>query len=182
MIQAIGLVEFTSIAKGIEAADSMLKAAQVELIEAKPICPGKYIALICGDVSSVQNAVEMGKNVGSTAVVDDFILPNVHPQVIQAISQASPVTDLRALGIIETFSIASLIVAADIAAKTGEVDLIEIRVGMGIGGKSFVILTGDVASVKSSIEAGVASASDKGMLVEQVVIPSPHKSLKNCIL
>ena len=86
------------------------------------------------------------------------------------------------MGIIETFSISSLIVAADTAAKAGDVELIEIRPGMGIGGKSFVTLTGDVSSVKASVEAGVALASEKGMLVEQVVIPSPHHNLKQYLL
>ncbi|MFZ5945690.1 MAG: BMC domain-containing protein [Bacillota bacterium] len=181
-MQAIGLVEFSSIAKGIEGADAMLKSAQVDLLEAKPICPGKYIVLICGDVAAVQNAVDTGKAVGEDMVIDDFLLPNVHPQVIQAISLATVINEIKALGIIETFSIASLIVAADAAAKAGDVDLIEIRIGMGIGGKSFVTLTGDVSSVKSSVEAGTALASEKGMLVNMVVIPSPHTNLKKCLL
>jgi microcompartment protein CcmL/EutN len=182
VLQAIGLVELISIAKGIEAADAMLKAAQVELLEAKPTCPGKYIVLICGNVAAVQSAVDTGKSIGADAVVDDFILPNVHPAVISAINAASPVADIKALGIIETFSIASLIVAADVAAKAGDVDLIEVRAGAGIGGKSYVTLTGDVSSVNSSIEAGSASASAKGTLVEKVVIASPHENLKVCML
>ena len=182
MVQAIGLIELTSIAKGIETTDAMIKSAQIEIIEAKPICPGKYVVLICGDVSAVDNAIKVGEEKGTHAVVDSFILANIHPQVIKAISSASEVTELKALGVIETFTAASLIVSADRAAKTGQVELIEIRIGMGIGGKSFVTLTGDVSSVKSSVEAGAASASEKGMLVEYVVIPSPNKHLKACIL
>lgn len=182
MIQSIGLVEFSSIAKGIEGADAMLKSAQVQLLEAKPICPGKYIVLIYGDVAAVQNAVDAGKVIGDDGVIDDFLLPNVHPQVIQAISSVTEIKEITALGIIETFSIASLIVAADAAAKAGNVDLIEIRVGIGIGGKSFVTLTGDVASVKSSVEAGATLASEKGMLINVVVIPSPHMNLKQNLL
>ncbi|MCO5385502.1 BMC domain-containing protein [Desulfosporosinus sp.] len=180
-MEAIGLVELNSIAKGIEAADAMLKAAQVDLLEAKPVCPGKYIVIISGDVAAVQSSVDAGKSIGGSAVIDDFILPNVHPQVIKASSSASEVNEIKALGIIETFSIASLIVAADTAAKAGQVDLIEIRIGMGIGGKSFVTLTGDVSSVTSSIEAGVVLASERGMLIEKVVIPSPHYNLKQCL-
>lgn len=180
-MEAIGLVELNSIAKGIEAADAMLKSAQVELLEAKPVCPGKYIVMISGDVAAVQSSVDAGKSIGASAVIDDFILPNVHPNVIRAISSASEVSEIKALGIIETFSIASLIVAADTAAKAGQVDLIEIRIGMGIGGKSFVTLTGDVSSVTSSVEAGVVIASERGMLIEKVVIPSPHNNLKQCL-
>lgn len=182
MIRAIGLVELTSIAKGFETADAMLKSAQVELLEAKPVCPGKYIVLVTGDVAAVESAVDNGKAIGAEHVLDDFILPNVHPSVILAIGLATPVSDIRALGVIETFSVASLILAADTAAKAGDVELIEVRTGMGIGGKSFVVLTGDVSSVKASVEAGVALASERGMLVEQVVIPSPHHQLRQCIL
>jgi microcompartment protein CcmL/EutN len=182
VIQAIGLVEFISIAKGIEAADAMLKAAQVDLLEAKPICPGKYIVLVCGDVAAVQSAVDAGKQIGTETVVDDFLLPNVHPSVIEAIAAVSAVAEIRALGIIETFSVASLIVAADTAAKAGEVELVEIRLGMAIGGKSFVTMTGDVSSVTAAVEAGVVSAGAKGMLVAKVIIPSVHPSLKQCLL
>ena len=182
MIQAIGLVEFISIAKGMEAADAMLKAAQVELLEAKPICPGKYIALVCGDVAAVQSAVDTGKAIGAEAVVDDFLLPNVHPSVIQAIAVASQTGDIQAVGIIETFSVASLMIAADTAAKAGNVDLMEIRLGMAIGGKSFVTMTGDVSSVNAAIEAGAVMAAERGMLVEKVVIPSLHPALKPYLL
>ncbi|MFZ7101277.1 MAG: BMC domain-containing protein [Peptococcaceae bacterium] len=181
-MQAIGLVEFSSIAKGIEGADGMLKSAQVELLDAKPICPGKYIVLICGDVAAVQNAVDTGKMIGADAVIDEFLLPNIHPHVIKAISLATAITEIRAVGIIETFSVASLIVAADTAAKAGDVELIEIRIGMGIGGKSFVTLSGDVSSVDSSVAAGAATASERGMLVNKVVIPSPHHNLKSRLL
>ena len=181
-MKAIGLVEFVSIAKGIEAADAMLKASRVELLDARPICPGKYIVLIFGEVSAVYNSVQAGNTIGGSAVVDDFVIPNVHPSVIKAVSCASDVKDLRALGVIESFSIAALIVAADSAVKAGQVDLIEIRLGTGIGGKSFVRLTGDVGDVTASINVGKETCGEKGMLVESVIIPSPHKSLTAHIL
>ncbi|MGI6065161.1 MAG: BMC domain-containing protein [Bacillota bacterium] len=182
MIRAIGLVEFNSIAKGIESADAMLKTGQVEVIASRPICPGKYIALVYGDVAAVESAVKAGIEKGESYVVDDFILPNVHPQVIPAFSAGNPVSEVRAVGIIETFSIAAMIVAADAAVKAGEVDLIEIRLAMGLGGKAFTTMTGDVAAVKSAVEAGSATAAAKGLLVQEVVIPSPHKGLIPSIL
>jgi microcompartment protein CcmL/EutN len=129
MIRAIGLVEFNSIAKGIEGADAMLKTGQVEVIVSRPVCPGKYITLVWGDVAAVESAVKAGINKGDVNVVDDFILPNVHPQVIPACSAGNMISEVRALGILETFSIAAMIVAADTAVKAGEVDLIEIRLG-----------------------------------------------------
>lgn len=182
MIKAIGFVELISIAKGIEAADAMLKVAQVDILDAKPICPGKYIVLISGDVSAVENSVRAGKAIGGTQHVDDFVIPNVHPAVIRAISFASEVYELQALGVIESFSVASLIYAADAAVKAAEIELIEIRVGMGIGGKSFVTLTGDVGAVKAAMNVGTESVSEKGLLVDTALIPSPHRDLKQFIL
>ena len=58
--KAIGLIELNSVAKGIHSADEMIKAASVELIMARPVCPGRYLALIAGDVGSVQNSVDVG--------------------------------------------------------------------------------------------------------------------------
>ncbi|ADG80939.1 BMC domain-containing protein [Thermincola potens] len=178
MIRAIGLVEFNSIAKGIEAADIMFKAAQVEPLVCRTVCPGKYVVLVWGDVAAVQSSVKAGINQGSASVVDEFVLPNVHPSVIPAINGTAQVKEIRALGIIETFSLASLIVAADTAVKAAEVDLLEIRLGLAIGGKSFVTLTGDVGAVKTSVSTGAATAAEKGLLVNQIVIPSPHPNLK----
>lgn len=177
MIRAIGLVEFNSISKGIESADIMLKAAQVEALVCRTVCPGKFIAMVGGDVAAVESAVKAGVNQGSQAVVDRFVLPNVHDSVYQAITGVTQVTDINALGIIETFSLGSLIVAADIAVKAAEVELLEIRLGLAIGGKAFVTMSGDVGAVKAAVEAGAGSASEKGLLVNRVVIPSPSKQL-----
>jgi len=182
MIRAIGLVEFNSIAKGIESADAMLKTGQVEVIVSRPICPGKYITLVWGDISAVESSVKAGIAKGDVHVVDDFILPYVHPQVIPACSAGNDIAEIHSLGVIETFSVAAMIVAADAAVKAGDVDLIEIRLGMGLGGKSFTTLTGDVAAVNSAIEAGAQTAATKGLLVQKVVIPSLHKSLIPSIL
>lgn len=181
-MNAIGLVEFNSIAKGIEAGDAMLKASRVELLDARPICPGKYIVLIWGEVSAVYNSVQAGNTIGQHSVVDDFVIPNVHPSVIEAISCSTDVTELKALGVIESFSIAALVVAADSAVKAGQVDLIEIRLGTGIGGKSYVTLTGDVGDVTASVNVGKETCAERAMLVESVVIPSPHKALTAHIL
>ena len=119
MIRAIGLVEFNSIAKGIEGADAMLKTGQVDIIVSRPICPGKYITLVWGDVAAVESAVQAGIAKAENYVVDDFILPNVHPSVIPACSGGTPVAEVQSLGIIETFSVAAMIVAADAAVIVG---------------------------------------------------------------
>lgn len=182
MQNTIGLIELNSIAKGIEAADIMVKAAEVQLVFSKPVCPGKFIILVFGDVASVNASVKAGCEKGGRYVVDRMLLPNAHPQLVPAICAVSKVEQVDAVGVMEFFSIAGAVTAADYAAKAGLVQLIEVRLGIGIGGKSFVTLTGDVSSVREAVAAGIKTAEESGMLVESSVIPSPCREVFNNLL
>ncbi len=73
----------------------------------------------------------------------------------------------------------SLLEAADAAAKAADVQLIEIRLAMALGGKAFVTLTGNVSAVQTAVDAGASLVSEKGLLVHKVVIPRPHENLLN---
>lgn len=179
---AIGLIEYSSIAKGIGSADAMVKAADVELVLSRTICSGKYMNLVAGDVQAVRQSIADGEIYGAESIIDTFVIPNMHPDVFPAMSGSTQLVKLDALGIIESFSVASLIEAADAAAKAAEVKLIEIRLAMALGGKAFVTLTGAVGAVESAVDAGKEVVSAAGMLVNTVVIPSPSKELLRDIL
>ncbi len=176
---SIGLIELTSIASGFQACDAMLKAADVELVLSRSICSGKYIVMVRGDVAAVEAAVSSGTGACRFSVIDSFVIPNLHESVFSAISGVSQVEELDALGIVESFSVASLIEGADAAVKAANVQLIEIRLAMALGGKAFVTLTGNVAAVQSAVEAGAQIVAQKGMLVNKVVIPHPRPELLN---
>ncbi len=182
MQQSIGFLELNSIARGVEAADAMLKAAEVELIFARSNCPGKFTVLISGGVAAVDAGMEAGVRTGGHAVVDDIVIPRLHTQVIPAIYSASQPDIRGAMGIMEFFSIASAVIAADAAAKTADVNLLDIRLGYGLGGKSFVVLTGDTSAVTQAVESGVAGARERGTLVDSVVIPNPSEGLYESLL
>jgi microcompartment protein CcmL/EutN len=176
---SIGLIELTSIAAGYQTADAMLKAAAVDILLSRSICSGKYMVMVRGDVSAVQAAVSAGISAARFSVIDSFVIPNLHEAVFPAIAGSSKVETLDALGILESFSVASLIEGADAAVKAANVQLIEIRLAMALGGKAFVTLTGNVAAVQSAIDAGAQVVGQKGMLVNKVVIPSPRPELLN---
>ena len=179
MGKAIGMVELSSIARGIETSDSMVKAAQVELLRSVTVCPGKYIVIIGGDTGAVRAAMEAGRQKGAQYVVDTLLIPSVHEQVFPAISGTVEVTNPQAVGVVEFYSIASAIQAADAAVKAAQVTLIEVRTGYAIGGKGFVVLTGDVGAVRAAVEA----AKQVGELfVESTVIPRPAPQLLKSLL
>ncbi len=182
MKKAVGLLEFNSIAAGVKIIDTVIKSAEIQLIQALPVCPGKYIAMFYGDVASVQSAIETGEEAGKDFMVDSFILANVHEDIIPALTGTTKVPEIKALGIIETFSVASGIVAADTAVKTAQISLIEVRTARGMGGKSIVFFTGDVGSVSMAVEAAALPAGEEGLLVNKTVIPSLHKDLWDKII
>lgn len=174
---AIGLLELTSIAKGIEATDLMLKASDVELLASRSICSGKYMVLVRGDVAACEASVAAGIEVGRETVADSIVIPNLHDDVFPAISQSVAVDGVAALGVLEAFNVAALIEGADAAVKAAEVRLIEIRLAMALGGKAFCILTGDVAAVRAAVESGKQVIGEKGLLTNWAVIPSPSGAL-----
>lgn len=177
MSSALGMLETNCIPKGIEAGDAMLKAAEVVLATAQTACAGKYIVLVSGDVSAVTASVASGCETAQETLVDSVVIPNIDSQVIQAVSACTEVDGYEALGIIETFSLVSAILCADTAVKAADIRLIEVRLGRGLGGKSFVTLTGDVAAVRFAVEAAKTQEEVMGMISRTVVIPSPHPDL-----
>lgn len=174
---AIGLLELTSVAKGIEATDLMLKASDVELLMSRPICSGKHIVLVRGDVAACASSLKAGEEAGRECVADSVLIPSLHEEVFPAISQATQVAKVEALGVIEGFNVATLIEAADASVKSAEVHLLEIRMAMALGGKAFAVLTGSVAAVTAAVQTGKMALKEKGLLTNYAIIPSPKKEL-----
>ena len=179
---AIGVVETVSIPLGVLAGDQMVKTAQVELVTAQTVCAGKYIVVVSGEVAAVRSAVAAGVESAASALVDSLVIANVDERVVAAMAGACPVEQVLAVGVMETFSLASSISAADTAVKAADVELIEVRLGRGMGGKSFVIVTGEVAAVEAAVQAAEGSEQTQGLISSSVVIPSPHMDIIRSLL
>ena len=182
MGKAIGLVEYKTVSSGITAADIMAKTADVEIIQAETVCPGKYFVLCEGELAAVRAAVDTASAAFPDLLIDNFVLGNPHESIFEAIWGTANVIDPRSLGVLETYSIAAAIVAADTAAKTADVQLIELRLARGMCGKSYLLLTGEVAAVTAAIEKAKAEAGEDGMFLDSSVIAGPDKKIWDKIL
>ena len=178
-INSIGLIELSSIATGFVVEDLMLKAGSVELLLARSICSGKFLIVVSGDVTSVQAALAAGATAAAASLIERRQIARVHPTVLQAISQTVdiPPSQLQSLGVIETFSAASIIEVADAAVKTANVTLLKVHLAMALGGKGFVVMAGDISSVQAAVAAGCKAAAEDGMLVGKGVIANPSPEL-----
>ena len=180
--EALGLVETLGLVPALEAADKMLKAADVELISYENVGSTLVTIMVKGDVAAVQDSVHIGEKFAGEYFVDSLVIPNVHHGIFPAITGATMPEHVTALGIFETFSVATMITAADQILKAAELEAIEIRLGTGLGGKSFFTFTGDVAAVETGVEAGRGVAETKGLMVDAEVIPSPSDRLVPSVL
>jgi microcompartment protein CcmL/EutN len=178
-ISSIGLIELSSVATGYLVQDTMLKAGNIKLLMARSICSGKYLIVVAGDVTSVAAAVQAGGAVAGPSLIERRQIARVHPSVLEAISNAVDIDpkQLRSIGIVETFSAASIIEVADAAVKSANVTLLRVHLAMALGGKGFVLMAGDVASVQAAVAAGAKVAGDDGMLVGKGVIAAPSEEL-----
>ena len=182
MSKAIGMVEYKTTSAGVVAADSMVKTSEVSIIEAQTVCPGKYIVIITGDLSAVTSAVDNAKTMHGKHLINSFVLGNPHESIFPAIYGTTQVEDISALGILETYDAASIIEAADQAAKTAIVDVIELRIAKGMCGKSYMLLTGEVSAVEASIEKAKQLVASKGMYLDSSVIAHPDQRMIDSIL
>lgn len=179
MTIAIGVIEFSSIARGIDATDRMLKAAQVKLLKSSTVCPGKYITIISGKVEQVKSSMDVARQYGAEYVVDTLEIPNIHDQLIPAIIQNTVVDHPEAIGVMEFYSVTAGIQAADIAAKAAQITLIEVKIGYAIGGKGVVVLTGALAPVTTAVRA---ASENSDLRLQTCVIARPIPTLLETLM
>jgi microcompartment protein CcmL/EutN len=174
---ALGLLEVASIADGFAVADRVVKEAAVDLLVARPVSPGKFLVLFAGSVPEVASASRAGQHGLSSKALDELFLPHVDGQVLEALRGTRTCT-LQALGVVETDTAATAVVAADLAVKTAAVEVLRLRLAVGMGGKAFFTLSGEVSQVRAAVHAAAGFAEEYGHLLQQVVIPQPHTDLE----
>ncbi len=182
MGRALGMVEYKTVSTGIVATDRMVKSAELKLIFAQVVCPGKYIAMVEGELSAIRIAVDTAKNMYGDTMIGSFVLGNPHGDIFSAMYGTTKVNKVQALGIFETFDAATCIEAADHALKAAEIDIIELRIAKGMCGKSYFTITGSVACVSAAVERAMQHAKSSGMLLDSQVIAQADEQIARSIL
>ena len=92
--EALGLVETVGIVPAIEAADKMLKAADVELIAYENVGSTLVTIMVKGDVAAVKSSVEAGA--AAAAAIGKLTAKNVMPRPIRAVGDVVSIYDVDA--------------------------------------------------------------------------------------
>jgi microcompartment protein CcmL/EutN len=155
----------------------MLREANVDLIFSSPLCPGKYVSIIEGTVDAVRRSLQKAERVGEEFLLDSQLILNPHEQVSPAITGTTIIDAVENIGGVETMGAIASVKAADLAAKSSNIKLIEVRIARGLGGKSFVVFCGELASVKNAIAVCQREIGEEGGITSTTVVSSVHPQL-----
>ena len=178
-MDTLGIVECWNIAPGVRIADAMMKAADVDLVRAAPICSGRYLIFVSGERAAVSASVDSA-NADGGKIKASFVISSLSPEVAAVLKSPVAIANVQAIGVIECRNVSTGVVAADTAVKRSGVELARFVAGQGINGKSYFVMSGDVAAVQEAADA--ASASLGKNLVEAVVIPGPDASVVKALV
>ena len=180
---ALGFVELSSIANGYVVSDAMVKKASVHIVLSEPTSSGKYLVMISGDVAEVHESLKAAMEVSEGFLLDEFFIPQLHSEIASYFNgQLKRQKNLEALSIIETKTVASSIFATDAALKNAQVQLVDLQLGKGIGGKGYFVLSGKLFDIQAAHAAALKSIEVKGTLVRGEVVTSTHEDVRElCI-
>jgi microcompartment protein CcmL/EutN len=174
-LPAIALIELSSIAAGAYAADRMVKRSPVELLHAGTLQPGKYLILIGGGTAEVEESYREGMQTAEAAIIDEVFLPQVHRQVIEALDGARTFAKYDSMVVLETSTIAAIVRATDAAAKGAMVEVAEMRLGSGLGGRGLAMLTGERTDVEAAAEIATQSLAGRSVTLCHSIISNVHE-------
>jgi microcompartment protein CcmL/EutN len=172
---ALALVELSSVARGLSTVDALVKKAPVRIDQAHPISPGHFLIVFTGDVAEVEESFTEALAAAGDRLIDQVFLPQVHGEVATAVAGAIVGRDLTDLSvaIVETFTVASAISASDAACKAAEVQVIQMRLGQGLGGKAYFVLAGELYDIEAAVSAATG-AIPSSHVQDTEIIPRPH--------
>ncbi len=180
-LPAIALIELSGIAAGAYAADRMVKRSPIELLHAGTVQPGKYLILIGGGTAEVEESYREGMQAAPDDIIDEVLLPQVHPRVVEALDGERRFKNYESLVVLETSTIASIIRATDAAAKGALVEVAELRIGNGLGGRGIAILTGDRTDVEAAAEIATRSLAGRNVTLCHSIISNVHKEFASLL-
>lgn len=173
---ALGAIEVSSIARGLYVVDALVKRAEVTVVRADPITPGKYVIVFAGGEEECSESLDAADDAAQGATIDKLILPNAHIALVPALDGHGFVGASGALGMLELTTVCATLLSADRALKTAEVSLVALHLARQIDGKGYFAFTGSHDAVEAALEAG-EEIVDPDKRAGRELIARPHPDL-----
>ncbi|MDP2345253.1 MAG: BMC domain-containing protein [Deltaproteobacteria bacterium] len=176
-LQALAVIETASIARGFVVLDAVVKKAPVTVRIARPVSPGRFLLVFGGDVASTLESIEEARSIAGSDVVDELFLPGVHHALLPAIDRAIVAEAGESIGVVETWTVSSAILAADAALKSTDVAVLRLHLALGVGGKGWFTIAGPLGDVEAALEA-VKQTAKPDRIAGLELIARPHAEVR----
>ncbi len=179
---ALGILELSSVARGVVVADAALKRAPAVLLSSRTLSGGKHLIVLEGEVASVEEAMLAGRAAAGDLLVDRVELAMADAQVWPMLAAGGIVASAdwasddaaEAVAIVETRTVCAAIAAADAACKAADVIVRDVRLAVDLAGKAVFTFTGALSAVDASAAAASAAADQRLVLLERIAQPAPE--------
>ncbi len=174
-MSAAFLIELSSIAQGYLVLNECLKASPVQIIEASALTPGKFMVFLKGSLKDIEKSQEVALRLTVDHILDSTILPNLDPNILEALYGLSKVEAQKdGVVVLETSGLSSMLLGLHQAKAQKAISVIEVRPGRGIGGKSTAFFTGNQKDMHDALDIFTRAVKPKGAWINGQLIPNPH--------
>ena len=154
------MLDVDDIPRGFAALDLLVKEAEVVVYSAGTVQSGRYLILFGGPVAAVEMSFDRAISVvggAARALVDAVLLPYAEARIAPAVLQGAqrwPSSEIQGdtLGVFQCGSSPTMLRCVDAALKGALVELIQLRVAEGLGGRAIATLWGETHDVEAAIE------------------------------
>lgn len=179
---ALAVTEYQSIPAGIFLTDIMVKESPVSLLKCGTVSRGRYLTLIGGTTASVETALEEASHHQKEYILDQVFLPDIHPNLHNAILGQRNTPSSDALAILETAHVPCMIRATEMALKSTGIDLLEIRLADStLNGKALSIYQGELHDVEMAVEIATGYLDIKKFEHHHFILTAPNEATLNQI-
>lgn len=181
---ALALLDIRDVPLGLRALDALSKEAPVQVLAAGTVQSGAYLIMFAGELEPVERSYFRALEIANGAVADRVLLAHAEERILPAITQQAirwPSPGDTA-GIVQTGTPPTLLRAIDAALKGAQVDLVELRIADGLGGKAIATLWGETHDVEAALSlANQAIARGVGDRCSTTIIPNADDELVRAI-
>jgi microcompartment protein CcmL/EutN len=171
------IAEFKSVSRGIQVTDSMAKSAEINILQASTLCPGKYLTIAEGGISALNSAEKIAETEGGRHLFSSSLISNIDEKVTGAIAGKLIDSGSGAIGVIEGPQMADLVNSSDIAVDSAPVEFIEYRLARGCGVASFYVMIGELSALTEAVNNASQYLKSRGSLLAKRIIPGPDRQV-----
>jgi len=165
-----------SLARGVTVVDALMKRAEVRMLRAEPVTPGKLLIVFTGGVAEVEESLDAARSAATDRILAELFLPHAHHAIVPALDGVPAPVLSGSVGVLEFSTACATLAATDAALKEAAVTLMALHLARGIGGKGYVAFCGAQDAVEASLDAGDLAAPPEAR-VGYELIARPHSSV-----